>query len=203
MVVRHRSRHVAITAPDLRSLRQGLGLTLSEAAAVLGEPPSLLQQQEQGGSGTDKEFIDECLAKLCEQIIVAAHGHALPPVIDSQGTPSIYWLRFGLGLSTKDAAAILGRAVEEIDSLEDGQSSVPHAVRDEAWLCYAAWVERTRRRFARVWREPEPIPSRVRERRLHHRVIRSPALDRLAYTPQLSTVEAEARARKALDLPPT
>jgi hypothetical protein len=201
MATLHRSRYRAIIMHDLRQLRHGLVLSISEAATLLGEHPSLLQTQEEGGSREDRVFTAECARCYMVYAAKRARTHDLPPMTDSSGTSTVYWLRVGLGLKERDCVAILRRSREWIDSVEAGSHPLPDSIRAIAWCGYVDWAHRHYRWQDRLAATRPRTVTEKRKLQVSWSSTESSEFQRLAYTPLLSPTQAEAEARRLLGLP--
>lgn len=196
----HRSRYDAIIMPDLRQLRHSLCLTVADAAAFLREPASLIQAQEQAGLSADHGFVSDCARRYVSDAATRARSGDLPPMTDSNGTPTAYWLRVGLGLQLGDGVRILGHQREWVEAMEMGSRPLATSVRRDAWSAYADWADRRLRRYDhRASVLPQPAQHATRQSNgLSSAEIAK--MQQLAYAPQLTAQQAEAKARRLLGL---
>lgn len=138
---RRRSRVAAQTRPDLRHLRDTLGLSPEAAAKVLGEPESLVLSQERT-SEPDGGYLDATVATYMRAARELGHEGRIPTSVTARGASRLLHLRTGLGLSAVDAARVLGVSNAELDSLEGTNPGPDHQSFESAWCTYADWSVR-------------------------------------------------------------
>jgi hypothetical protein len=194
-----RRRAAADFALDIRQLRFALDLTIEAASKVLGEHRTLIQSQEQGGNGVDREFVELCASRYLKYARECARRGAMPAMTSQSGTTMIYRFRAGLGLNIREASTALGVEAPWLETVESGAYAFPDAIRAQIWSGYADWAAR---RFQRIERAAA-VHRKQRTRRIgapelsSHQVAEA---QRLAYAPRLSPAAAEREARRLLGL---
>lgn len=192
--VRRRSRHKAEIKPDLRSLRQAFGLSLGAASQVVGEPASLLLNQE------ESVWPDIATREACARRYVEHGLHTAPPSLKTTGgTSPLYRLRVGLGLSLADCASISSSTQRVVEAMESAQSALPPELKTVAWTDYLQWAQREYRRIDR-WRAAQPeSPHKPLSALTEFDQLRETnEVHRLAYAPPITPKQAEAHALRWL-----
>ncbi len=196
-----RSRLNVAVIPDIHQLRLALGLSVDQAASLLGENRTLVVEQETGGATTDRAYVDESTIKYLDAAKSMMLSNKLPPMLAPRGVTSIYQLRTALGLNVSNAALVLNTTSATIELREDTRRGVPVNVLQETWRGYVDWAIRTRHRSeirAKI-RADEEKPgtknpfSEMDEQKQHQKLLR------LAYTPRPSSAEAEEFTLRFLD----
>ncbi|MFC0678335.1 hypothetical protein ACFFGH_10835 [Lysobacter korlensis] len=187
--------------PDLRRLRMALGLQVQSAAALLGEPASLLENQESARSA-DPVFVASVLSKYLDYGSALSREGTMPLMATVRRTTAVYELRLSLGLRPDRAALILGISVSELDAIESAGAETPKSRRDRAWSTYIDWAIRRRRRLdrrARVQRRVVRRGNSSERNMLVDPTAELREMHKLAYAPRLSPAQAEAEVWKYLD----
>ena len=147
-MLKHNSRYPARIAPNLRSLRTSIGLTVQEAAGILGEQAALVHDQEAATYPSPDFSQAAATMYLAHAVVEAKHGR-FPTMSDIRGATTLDWLRRGLGLEVSDIRAILRASHWQCERLLDGASPLPEGIRRAAWLTAADWARRRLRRLER------------------------------------------------------
>jgi hypothetical protein len=193
---RRRSRERAHLTIDLRQMRLALGLDVKAAAIILGEPQSLLFNQEEAGRDADRGFLDETRDKYLAHALAAAASGDFPPVVVKSAT-TIYWLRHGLGLTHTEAGKILKLRPAAVEDIETASRAFPETLRQQLWATYVEWASRAVRRQER-WKSARPQRAAIAPVAINTRINDLVAMQSLAYGRQMSPAEAEAEVLRLL-----